>query len=190
MYFADAVAEERAALRIDMNAPDMREQFEKLSRNEKKQLENEEDKLLSIMLYNLASFMVMMRVKKTEIRKLIRRLIGKCHISILWCEELYTLLDNIDMLTANDVDLKPLPSNDLRIQSFAVTCPHTSDDSVFIIDVCEECMILKTKDGEQLDYCKYESIVNMTFSPKNKTICIWRREGGLTELHKYKTKKV
>ena len=44
--------------------------------------------------------------------------------------------------------------------------------------------------GERLDYCKYESIVNMTFSPKNKVICIWRREGELTQLHKYKTRKV
>ena len=82
--------------------------------------------LLQIMLYNLAAYMVMMQVKKTEIRKVVRRLIGKCHVGITWCEELYVLLDNLDMLTANDVDLKPMPSNNTKIKSFNVTCPQSS----------------------------------------------------------------
>ncbi len=30
----------------------------------------------------------------------------------------------------------------------------------------------------------------MTFSPKTKVICLWRRAGGQTQLHKYHTKKV
>ena len=154
------------------------------------------------MLYNLAAYMVMMGVKKTEIRKLVRRLIGKCHVGISWCEELYVLLDNLDMVTANDVDPKPMPSNNTKIKSFNVTCPASGDDpeAVYVLDVCEDALILKVKDqaggggqdqsSSRLDYCKYESIVNMTFSPKTKVICIWRRQGELTELHKYKTKKV
>ena len=44
--------------------------------------------------------------------------------SITWCEELYVLLDNLDMVTANDVDLKPIPSNNTKIMSFNVTCPQ------------------------------------------------------------------
>ena len=34
------------------------------------------------------------------------------------------LLDNLDMVTANDVDLKPIPSNNTKIMSFNVTCPQ------------------------------------------------------------------
>ncbi len=36
----------------------------------------------------------------------------------------------------------------------------------------------------------YDRLVNMTFSPKTRVICLWRREGGQTQLHKYHTKKV
>ena len=32
-------------------------------------------------------------------------------------------------------------------------------------------------------------MVNMTFSPRNKVLCLWRRSAGVTELKKYHTKK-
>ena len=35
----------------------------------------------------------------------------------------------------------------------------------------------------------YERLVNMTYSPKNKVLCLWRRNGGQTQLHKYYTSK-
>ena len=35
----------------------------------------------------------------------------------------------------------------------------------------------------------YDEMVNMTFSPRNKVLCLWRRSGGMTELKKYHTKK-
>lgn len=36
----------------------------------------------------------------------------------------------------------------------------------------------------------YERLVNMTYSPKIRVLCLWRKNGGQTQLHKYYTKKV
>ena len=66
------------------------------------------------------------------------------------------------------------------------------DSSViwYIMEVREDGLILKTKRGDVVDHCTYDGIVNMTFSPKTKIICIWRRSEGLTQLKKYHTRKV
>lgn len=32
-------------------------------------------------------------------------------------------------------------------------------------------------------------MVNMTYSPKTKVLCLWRRNGGQTQLHKYHSRK-
>ena len=50
------------------------------------------------MLYNLTAFMVMMQVEKTEIRRKVRRLVGKCHIGLAASQEINTLLDQINHL--------------------------------------------------------------------------------------------
>ena len=58
------------------------------------------------------------------------------------------------------------------------------------MEVREDGLILKTKRGDVVDHCTYDGIVNMTFSPKTKIICLWRRSEGLTQLKKYHTRKV
>ena len=65
---------------------------------ERKRLEHDEDKLLAHMLYNITAFMVMMRVHKAEVRKKIRRLLGKSHISLAYSAEVNNLLDQIGNL--------------------------------------------------------------------------------------------
>ena len=62
---------------------------------DRKRLEHDEDRLLSVMLYNLVSYMVMMRVIKDEIKKKIRRLLGKSHIGLHHSQEINNLLDEI-----------------------------------------------------------------------------------------------
>ena len=66
------------------------------------------------------------------------------------------------------------------------------DNSItwYIMEVREDGLVLKTKRGETVEHCPYDGIVNMTFSPKTKIICIWRRSEGITLLKKYHTKKV
>ena len=170
---------------------------------------------------------------------------GKCHVTMLWCEEINNLLDELDILVsfskliflvsksffmihvliiisnlfycinnifiyfieiqnANDIDLKPVPSRSTKFRSFTVCCPNGGDNDLsmvgasyfdnsitwYIMEVREDGLVLKTKRGDVVEHCPYEGIVNMTFSPKTKIICIWRRSEGLTQLKKYHTKKV
>ena len=65
---------------------------------DRKRLEHDEDRLLSVMLYNLVGYMVMMRVNKDEIKKKIRRLLGKSHIGLQYSQEINNLLDEIASL--------------------------------------------------------------------------------------------
>lgn len=67
---------------------------------ERKHLEHEEDKLLSTMLYNLTSFMVMMQCMKAEVRKKNRRLLGKSHIGLHYSQNINNLLDNLEKLVS------------------------------------------------------------------------------------------
>ena len=82
-----------------------------LSNADRKRLELDEDRLLAIMLYNLIAFMIMMRVSKEEIRRKIRRILGRCHIGLTMSQQVNELLDNISNLV--NIFYKKFTSNDL-----------------------------------------------------------------------------
>ncbi len=69
-----------------------------LSSADRKRLELDEDRLLAVMLYNIIAFMIMMRVSKEEIRRKIRRILGRCHIGLTMSQQVNELLDNISNL--------------------------------------------------------------------------------------------
>ena len=96
--FLDAVAQERDIIGLDQGPSEMMERYNLLGSAEKKRLELDEDHLLAVMLYNLITFMVMMRVSKDEIRRKIRRMLGKCHIGLLMSQQVNDLLDCINFL--------------------------------------------------------------------------------------------
>lgn len=72
--------------------------YNSLGDAEKKRLEHDEDRLLSVMLYNLVGFMLMMRVPKVEIKKKVRRLLGKSHVGLIHSQDVNNLLDVINNL--------------------------------------------------------------------------------------------
>lgn len=72
--------------------------YNSLSESERKRLEHEEDRLLSTMLYNLVAFMVMVNVRKEDIKRKVRRLLGKSHIGLVYSQEVNELLDQINNL--------------------------------------------------------------------------------------------
>lgn len=74
--------------------------YNSLGPGDRKRLEHDEDKLLSVMLYNLVSFMVMTKVNKMEIKKKVRRLLGKSHMGLNYSQEINNLLDQIDSLVS------------------------------------------------------------------------------------------
>ena len=58
-----------------------------------------------------------------------------------------------------------------------------------IFQVRDDGLVLRTIGGTISERWFYERLVNMTYSPKNKVLCLWRRNGGQTQLHKYYTSK-
>ena len=72
--------------------------YKSLSETERKRLEHEEDRLLSTLLYNLVAFMVMVDVDKTELKRKVRRLLGKSHIGLAYSHEVHQLLDQVEHL--------------------------------------------------------------------------------------------
>lgn len=79
----------------------MMERYKNLSETERKRLEHEEDKLLATQLYNLTASLVMLNVNKDEIKRKIRRLLGKSHIGLVYSQEVNMLLDQIHHLVRN-----------------------------------------------------------------------------------------
>lgn len=71
-----------------------------MSGADRKRLELDEDRLLAVMLYNLIAFMVMMRVSKEEIRRKVRRMLGRCHIGLSMSQQVNELIDNISNLVS------------------------------------------------------------------------------------------
>lgn len=76
----------------------MMERYKTLSDSEKKRLEHDEDRLLATTLYNLIALLVMLGVKKEEIKRKCRRLLGKSHIGLVYASEINQLLDQIQNL--------------------------------------------------------------------------------------------
>jgi len=116
----DAIAQERDIIGMDQGPGEMMERYNSLGDGERRRLEHDEDRLLSVLLYNLTAFMVMMRCVKEEIRKKIRRLIGKSHIGLSFSQDVNNLLDQVTNLHANDIDLRVMGSRFMQKQSFTV----------------------------------------------------------------------
>lgn len=72
-----------------------------MSSSDRKRLEFDEDRLLAAMLHNLVGFMLMMRVNKDDIRRKIRRMVGRCHIGLTMSQQINELIDNITNLVSS-----------------------------------------------------------------------------------------
>ena len=187
--FLDAVSQERDLVGMDQGPGEMLERYRGLSEMDKKRLEHEEDRLLATFLYNMTAFMIMVNVNRTEIRRKVRRLLGKCHIGLVYSAEVNEVLDQIDNLHGNDIDLKPLTSRQIHRQTFTLHLGTDSSGDMMFMEVRDDGLILRSINGTIVERWWYERLVNMTYSPKNKVLCLWRRNGGQTQLHKYYTRK-
>ncbi|XP_063927974.1 MAP kinase-activating death domain protein isoform X3 [Zophobas morio] len=187
--FLDAVSQERDMIGMDQGPREMMERYKALSDTERKRLEHEEDKLLATMLYNLTAILVMLNCNKAEVKRKIRRLLGKSHIGLVYSQEVNSLLDQINNLHGNDIDLKPLGSRLLHRQSFTVHQGVDGGGELRFMEVRDDGLVLRSVSGVIVERWWFERLVNMTYSPKNKVLCLWRRNGQQTQLHKYYTKK-
>lgn len=58
------------------------------------------------------------------------------------------------------------------------------------LKVCDDCIVLRSNIGTVYERWWYEKLINMTYCPKTKVLCLWRRNGQETQLNKFYTKKV
>ncbi|KAM3968244.1 rab3 GDP-GTP exchange factor [Aphomia sociella] len=186
--FLDAVSQERDMIGMDQGANEMMERYKCLSDTERKRLEHEEDRLLSTALYNLTAAMVLFGVDADIVRNKVRRLLAKSHIGLVYSQEVNHLLDVVHTLHGNDISLKPLGSRLLRRATFTV---HEGDAAgeLRFMEVRDDGLVLRSTQGTIVERWWYERLVNMTYSPKIRVLCLWRKCGGQTQLHKYYTKK-
>ncbi|XP_073996567.1 rab3 GDP-GTP exchange factor isoform X5 [Rhodnius prolixus] len=187
--FLDAVSQERDMIGMDQGPTEMMERYKWLSDTERKRLEHEEDRLLSTMLYNLTAFMLMLNVNKNELKHKIRRLLGKSHIGLVYSQEVNQLLDQIHNLQGNDIDLKPVPSRLSQRHTFTVHLGSEPGGELLFMEVREDGLVLRGVNGVMVQRWWYERLVNMTYSPKTKVLCLWRKNSGQTQLYKFYTKK-
>ncbi|XP_017488133.1 PREDICTED: MAP kinase-activating death domain protein isoform X4 [Rhagoletis zephyria] len=187
--FLDAVSQERDMIGMDQGPIEMMERYKALSEEERKRLEHDEDRLLSTMLYNLTAILVMLGVNKEEIRRKIRRLLGKSHIGLVYSTEVHNVVDQINNLNGNDIDLKPLGSRLLHHQSFTVHPGSDANGPLLFMEVRDDGLVVRSVDGTIVERWFYERLVNMTYSPKTKVLCLWRRNGGQIQLNRFYTRK-
>lgn len=126
--FLDAVSQERELIGLDQGASEMIERYQTLNEAERKRLEHEEDRLLTNLLHNMVAFMVMLKVNQQTIRTKIRRLLGRCHIGVIYSDEINSLLQRLDQLQNNDIDLKPSASRQTHRQTFTLYVVTDKDE--------------------------------------------------------------
>uniref|UniRef100_A0A7I4XT80 MAP kinase-activating death domain protein n=1 Tax=Haemonchus contortus TaxID=6289 RepID=A0A7I4XT80_HAECO len=187
--FVDVVAQERDIVGMDQEPSEMIERYAALSDIEKKRLELEEDRLLSTLLHNMTAYMIMCGTGQKAIQQKIRRLLGKAHIGLVCSMEINKLLDKLPQTQGNSIPLKPLGSRLVQKYSFAVHEGSSSQDDIMFMEVCDDVVVLRSVTGMVTERWWYERLVNMTYSPKTKVLCLWRRHEDKVYMHKFYTKK-
>uniref|UniRef100_A0AAF5I3S8 MAP kinase-activating death domain protein n=1 Tax=Strongyloides stercoralis TaxID=6248 RepID=A0AAF5I3S8_STRER len=187
--FFDVVAQERDKIGMDQEPSELIDRYSSLSDTEKKRLELDEDRILATLLHNMTAYMVMCGTDKKLIQQKVRRLLGKAHIGLIYSKKINQLLDQLPNEATNEIPLKPLVSRLMQKQSFAVNIGSDSDCQLAFMEVCDDAVVLRAVTGSIMERWWYERLVNMTYSPKTRVLCIWRKKDDQVYMHKFYTKK-
>ncbi|KRX75297.1 MAP kinase-activating death domain protein [Trichinella sp. T6] len=188
--FYDTVSQERDVVGMDQEPCELIERYASMSESDRKRLELEEDKLLTTVLHNMCAVMLMVNCPKQLIQQKIRRLIGKAHVGLLCSQEINSVLDRIHFLKGNSIQLKACSYQLVQKHTFTV---HSGSDifgDMMFLEVSDEAIMLRGINGSILERWWFEQLVNMTYSPKTKVVCLWRRNSeGKVSLNKFYCKK-
>ncbi|KAJ6667172.1 hypothetical protein lerEdw1_017150 [Lerista edwardsae] len=187
--FLDAVMLEREGMGMDQGPQEMIDRYFSLGDHDRKRLEDDEDRLLATLLHNMIVYMLMMKVNKNDIRKKVRRLMGKSHIGLVHSQELNEQLDKLANLVGRELTIRPSGSRHIKKQTFVVHAGTDTTGDIFFMEVCDDCIVLRSNIGTVYERWWYEKLINMTYCPKTKVLCLWRRNGQETQLNKFYTKK-
>uniref|UniRef100_A0AAY4DHQ3 MAP kinase-activating death domain protein n=1 Tax=Denticeps clupeoides TaxID=299321 RepID=A0AAY4DHQ3_9TELE len=188
--FLDAVMLEREGMGMDQGPQEMIDRYLSLGDHDRKRLEDDEDRLLATLLHNMIAYMLMMKVNKNDIRKKVRRLMGKSHIGLTHSQEINDILDRLANLSGRELPIRPSGSRHIKKQTFVVHAGTDTTGDIFFMEVCDDCIVLRSNIGTVYERWWYEKLINMTYCPKTKVLCLWRRNGQETQLNKFYTKKV
>ncbi|XP_031966822.1 MAP kinase-activating death domain protein isoform X35 [Corvus moneduloides] len=187
--FLDAVMLEREGMGMDQGPQEMIDRYLSLGEHDRKRLEDDEDRLLATLLHNMIAFMLMIKVNKNDIRKKVRRLMGKSHIGLLHSQQINDILDKLANLNGRELPVRPSGSRHIKKQTFVVHAGTDTTGDIFFMEVCDDCIVLRSNIGTVYERWWYEKLINMTYCPKTKVLCLWRRNGQETQLNKFYTKK-
>ncbi|KAM4017013.1 MAP kinase-activating death domain protein isoform 19-T22 [Anomaloglossus baeobatrachus] len=187
--FLDAVMLEREGMGMDQGPQEMIDRYFSLGDHDRKRLEDDEDRLLATLLHNMVAYMMMMKVNKTDLRRKVRRLLGKCHIGLAHSQQINELLDKVSDLNGRELNIRPSGSRHIKKQTFVVHAGTDTSGDLFFMEVCDDCIVLRSNIGAVYERWWYEKLINMTYCPKTKVLCLWRRNGQETQLNKFFTKK-
>ncbi|XP_003497362.1 MAP kinase-activating death domain protein isoform X33 [Cricetulus griseus] len=187
--FLDAVMLEREGMGMDQGPQEMIDRYLSLGEHDRKRLEDDEDRLLATLLHNLISYMLLMKVNKNDIRKKVRRLMGKSHIGLVYSQQINEVLDQLTNLSGRDLSIRSSGSRHMKKQTFVVHAGTDTNGDIFFMEVCDDCVVLRSNIGTVYERWWYEKLINMTYCPKTKVLCLWRRNGSETQLNKFYTKK-
>ncbi|XP_033910102.3 MAP kinase-activating death domain protein-like isoform X32 [Acipenser ruthenus] len=187
--YLDAVMLEREGMGMDQGPQEMIDRYLSLGDHDRKRLEDDEDKLLATLLHNMIAYMLMMKVNKNDVRKKVRRLMGKSHIGLAYSQEVNEALDRLAELNGRELLIRQSGSRHIKKQTFVVHAGTDTTGDIFFMEVCDDCIVLRSNIGTVYERWWYEKLINMTYCPKTKVLCLWRRNGQETQLNKFYTKK-
>ncbi|XP_041795147.1 MAP kinase-activating death domain protein isoform X6 [Chelmon rostratus] len=187
--YLDAVMLEREGMGMDQGPQEMIERYLSLGEHDRKRLEDDEDRLLATLLHNMIAYMLMMKLNKNDIRKKVRRLMGKSHIGLTYSQEINEILDKLANMNGRELPIRPSGSRHIKKQTFVVHAGTDTTGDIFFMEVCDDCIVLRSNIGTVYERWWYEKLINMTYCPKTKVLCLWRRNGQETQLNKFYTKK-
>ncbi|KAM6980444.1 MAP kinase-activating death domain protein isoform 4-T4 [Aplochiton taeniatus] len=187
--YLDAVMLEREGMGMDQGPQEMIDRYLSLGEHDRKRLEEDEDRLLATLLHNMIAYMLMLKVNKNDIRKKVRRLMGKSHIGLSYSQEINEILDKLAPMNGRELSIRPSGSRHIKKQTFVVHAGTDTTGDIFFMEVCDDCIVLRSNIGTVYERWWYEKLINMTYCPKTKVLCLWRRNGQETQLNKFYTKK-
>ncbi|NXO00310.1 MADD protein, partial [Rhinopomastus cyanomelas] len=187
--FLDAVMLEREGMGMDQGPQEMIDRYLSMGEHDRKRLEDDEDRLLATLLHNMIAYMLMIKVNKNDIRKKVRRLMGKSHIGLVHSQQINDVLDKLANLNGRELPVRPSGSRHIKKQTFVVHSGTDTTGDIFFMEVCDDCIVLRSNIGTVYERWWYEKLINMTYCPKTKVLCLWRRNGQETQLNKFYTKK-
>lgn len=114
---------------------------------------------------------------------------GKSHIGLVYSQQINEVLDQLANLNGRDLSIRSSGSRHMKKQTFVVHAGTDTNGDIFFMEVCDDCVVLRSNIGTVYERWWYEKLINMTYCPKTKVLCLWRRNGSETQLNKFYTKK-